>query len=108
MEKSSSKKKRLGKMGKRKKYIIGITALFTLFMTLFAMIGGRQEAGNGAPPGLTAVQVKQLEEKGYTQDERVEIALLCLNREETLEDVLEKLEKGKSISELKEETKDEK
>lgn len=58
--------------------------------------------------GLTEDQVEELKKKGYREEDRIEIALLCFNRNEALEDVLEELESGRSITELKEEAADEK
>lgn len=54
--------------------------------------------------GLTKQQVKELEKKKYSKDERIEIAILCFNRQESVEDVIRELESGKTIAEMKEET----
>lgn len=54
--------------------------------------------------GLTDDQIQELREKKYSEDERIEIALLCMNQKITFEDILKELEQGKSIREMKEET----
>lgn len=54
--------------------------------------------------GLTDDQIQELREKKYSEDERIEIALLCMNQKITFEDILKQLEQGKSIREMKEET----
>lgn len=58
--------------------------------------------------GLMAGQVRKLKKKKYTKDERIDIALLCLNRKESFGDIMKELESGKSIGELKEESEHEK
>jgi len=58
--------------------------------------------------GLTKEQIKSLEKKKYDQSERIDIALLCFNRQEPFEKIMERLESGQSIAEMKEETADEK
>lgn len=54
--------------------------------------------------GLTVKQIKKLKKKNFTEDERIDIAILCLNRKETFEDVMKELESGKTTRDLKEET----
>lgn len=57
--------------------------------------------------GLTAGQVRKLKKKKYTKDERIDIALLCLNRKEAFGDIMGELESGKSIREMREESQHE-
>lgn len=54
--------------------------------------------------GLTDDQIQELKEKKYSEDERIEIALLCMNQKITYEDIMKELKQGKSIREMKEET----
>lgn len=67
--------------------------------------GGEKSIGEKL--GLTAGQVRKLKKKKYTKDERIEIALLCLNRKESFGDIMKELESGKSIGEMKEESQHE-
>ena len=58
--------------------------------------------------GLTKEQIRSLEKKKYSQSERIDIALLCFNRQEAFEEIMKKLESGQSIVGMKEETAHEK
>lgn len=58
--------------------------------------------------GLTKEQIRSLKKKKYSQSERIDIALLCFNRQEAFEEIMKKLESGQSIVEMKEETAHEK
>ena len=51
--------------------------------------------------GLTKEQVKILEEKSLAKEERVEVAILLMNEAYTFDEVIEKLEAGKTVEELK-------
>ena len=51
--------------------------------------------------GLTKEQVKILEEKSLAKEERVEVAVLLMNGTYTFGEVIEKLEAGKTVEELK-------
>lgn len=51
--------------------------------------------------GLTKEQVKTLEEKSLAKEERVEVAILLMNETYTFDEVIEKLEAGKTVEELK-------
>ena len=51
--------------------------------------------------GLTKEQVKTLEEKSLGKEERVEVAILLMNEAYTFDEVVEKLEAGKTVEELK-------
>lgn len=51
--------------------------------------------------GLTKEQVKTLEEKSLGKEERVEVALLLMNEAYTFGEVIEKLDAGKTVEELK-------
>ena len=54
--------------------------------------------------GLTKAQIKILKRKNDKRDERIDIALLCFNRQEAFESIMKKIESGRSIKVLKEET----
>lgn len=58
--------------------------------------------------GLTKEQVKELKIEKYSEEDRIEIALLCINRNETYENIMKEIRTGKSIKELKEDTRNEK
>ena len=51
--------------------------------------------------GLTKEQVKTLEEKPLAKEERVEVALLLMNERYTFDEVIQKLDAGKTVEELK-------
>lgn len=51
--------------------------------------------------GLTREQVKTLEEKSLGKEERVEVAILIMNETYTFDEVIEKLEAGMTVKELK-------
>ena len=51
--------------------------------------------------GLTKEQIQQLKDKSLSKEERMEVAVLLLNETYTFEEVLEKLEEGKTVDELK-------
>lgn len=51
--------------------------------------------------GLTKGQVKTLEEKSLGKEERVEVAVLLMNEAYTFGEVIEKLDAGKTVEELK-------
>lgn len=51
--------------------------------------------------GLTKEQIQQLKDKSLNKEERMEVAVLLLNETYTFEEVLEKLEEGKTVDELK-------
>lgn len=57
--------------------------------------------------GLTREQTEELKKKKYSEEDRIEIALLCINKKASYEDVMKEIEAGKSIKELKGETEDE-
>lgn len=56
--------------------------------------------------GLTKEQNQQLKDKSLSKEERIEVAILLLNETDTFEEVLEKLEEGKTVKELKEQESD--
>ena len=58
--------------------------------------------------GLTGEQIEELKKKEYSGEDRIAIALLCFNRNESFEDVMKELNSGRSIAQLKEEIDDEK
>lgn len=47
--------------------------------------------------GLTKEQIKSLKKKKYNRGERIDIALLCFNRQESFESIMKKIESGRSI-----------
>ena len=51
--------------------------------------------------GLTKEQIQQLKDKSLNKEERMEVAVLLLNETYTFEEVLEKLDAGKTVEELK-------
>lgn len=51
--------------------------------------------------GLTKEQVKTLEEKSLAKEERVEVALLLMNERYTFDEVIQKLDAGITVRELK-------
>lgn len=51
--------------------------------------------------GLTREQVQKLEDKSLKKEERIEIAILLMNGTYTFDEVIEKLNKGKTVEELK-------
>lgn len=51
--------------------------------------------------GLTKEQVKTLEEKSLGKEERVEVAILLMNGTYTFDEVIQKLDAGKTVEELK-------
>ena len=51
--------------------------------------------------GLSKEQIKQLEERSLGKEERMEAAILILNESYTFEEIIESLDNGKTISELK-------
>ena len=50
--------------------------------------------------GLSKEQIQQLKDKSLSKEERIEVAVLLLNEDYTFEEVLEKLEAGKTVEEL--------
>ena len=56
--------------------------------------------------GLTKEQVKTLEEKSLAKEERVEVAVLLMNGTYTFGEVIEKLDAGKTVEELKKQSLD--
>ena len=50
--------------------------------------------------GLSNEQIQQLKDKSLSKEERIEVAVLLLNEDYTFEEVLEKLEAGKTVEEL--------
>lgn len=52
--------------------------------------------------GLSKEQIQQLKDKSLSKEERIEVAVLLLNETYTFEEVLEKLEAGKTVEELTE------
>lgn len=52
--------------------------------------------------GLSKEQIQQLKDKSLSKEERMEVAVLLLNETYTFEEVLEKLEAGKTVEELTE------
>ena len=51
--------------------------------------------------GLTKEQVKKLEEKSLEKEERVEVAILIMNRTYTFDEVMKALEAGNTIEDIK-------
>lgn len=51
--------------------------------------------------GLTKEQIQQLKDKSLSKEERMEVAVLLLNETYTFEEVLEKLDAGETVEELK-------
>lgn len=51
--------------------------------------------------GLTKEQIKKLEGQSLGKEERVEAAILILNGTYTFEEIMENLDNGKTIGELK-------
>lgn len=56
--------------------------------------------------GLTKEQVQKLEDKSLEKEERVEVAILILNGEYTFDEVIQKLDAGATVEELKEQGTD--
>ena len=56
--------------------------------------------------GLTKEQVKTLEEKSLAKEERVEVAVLLMNGTYTFGEVIQKLDEGKTVEELKKQSLD--
>lgn len=56
--------------------------------------------------GLTKEQVKTLEEKSLAKEERVEVAVLLMNGTYTFGEVIQKLDAGKTVEELKKQSLD--
>ena len=50
--------------------------------------------------GVSKEQIQQLKDKSLSKEERIEVAVLLLNEDYTFEEVLEKLEAGKTVEEL--------
>ncbi len=50
--------------------------------------------------GLSKEQIQQLKDKSFSKEERIEVAVLLLNETYTFEEVLEKLDAGKTVKEL--------
>lgn len=51
--------------------------------------------------GLTKEQVQRLEEKSLDKEERVEVAILLMNETYTFDEVIQELDAGKTVEELK-------
>lgn len=51
--------------------------------------------------GLTKEQIKRLEDKSLGKEERVEVAILIMNGTYTFDEVIQKLDAGKTVEELK-------
>ncbi len=51
--------------------------------------------------GLSKQQIKRLKEKSLDQEERIDVAVLLLNGSYTFEEVMEALDDGKTVEELK-------
>lgn len=51
--------------------------------------------------GLTKEQVKRLEDKSLDKEERVEVAILLMNETYTFDEVIQKLDAGKTVEDLK-------
>lgn len=51
--------------------------------------------------GLSKEQIQQLKEKSLNKEERIEVAILMLNKTYSFEEVIQELEKGKKVKELK-------
>lgn len=56
--------------------------------------------------GLTKEQVQELEDKSLEKEERVEVAILILNGEYTFDEVMNELDKGKTVEDLKKQDTD--
>ena len=50
--------------------------------------------------GLSKQQIKQLKDKSLDREERIDVAVLLLNESYTFEEVMKKLEEGKTVDEL--------
>lgn len=50
--------------------------------------------------GLSKKQIKQLKDKSLGQEDRIDVAVLLLNESYTFEEVMKKLEEGKTVDEL--------
>lgn len=53
--------------------------------------------------GLTEDQIEELKKKKYSENDRIEIALLCMNQKTDYEVIMRELDQGKSIQQMKEE-----
>lgn len=56
--------------------------------------------------GLTKEQVQELEDKSLEKEDRVEVAILLLNGTYTFDEVIQKLDAGKTVEELKKQDTD--
>lgn len=58
--------------------------------------------------GLTREQIAELKREKYSESDRIEIALLCVNGKMSFTEIMNKRKTGKSMKELKEEIRNEK
>ena len=65
------------------------------------MVKDREILSTEEQLGLSKEQIQQLKDKSLSKEERIEVAVLLLNEDYTFEEVLEKLEAGKTVEELK-------
>ena len=64
------------------------------------MVKDREILSTEEQLGLSKEQIQQLKDKSLSKEERIEVAVLLLNEDYTFEEVLEKLEAGKTVEEL--------
>lgn len=56
--------------------------------------------------GLTQKQIKKLKDRSLEKEDRVEVAILLMNGTYTFDEVIKKLDQGKTVEELKEQNED--
>ena len=64
------------------------------------MVKDREILSTEEQLGLSKEQIQQLKDKSLSKAGRIEVAVLLLNEDYTFEEVLEKLEAGKTVEEL--------
>lgn len=64
------------------------------------MVKDREILSTEEQLGVSKEQIQQLKDKSLSKEERIEVAVLLLNEDYTFEEVLEKLEAGKTVEEL--------